>query len=224
MQRIRKESFADMAYRAIRDSIVMGRFEQGERLVEVRLADDLGVSKAPIREALKRLADERLVLEKPRSGTFVRTLVQENFVHIYNMRLAIEGLAARLLVRAGSPLDALEALVEEMGRAAVSGYVDGVADADVAFHEELCATTGNEYLETTFRTLSGPIRMALALDNEAYGRLADIVSEHAALLDALRSGAEDRAFAAVQSHVLDAARKRRIGIDQLVTFTAPAHE
>lgn len=220
MERIRTESFADMAYRSIRDSIVKGRFEQGERLVEVRLAEDLGVSKAPIREALKRLADERLVSEKPRSGAFVRTLVHEDFVNIYNMRLAIEGLAVRLVVRGRSPLGDLERLIEEMGRAAASGHVDELADADVAFHEELCAMTGNEYLEATFRTLGGPVRMALALDNEAYGKLGDIVAEHAAVLAAVRSGDEDRAFEAVQWHVLNAGKKRRIDIDRLVASAA----
>jgi DNA-binding GntR family transcriptional regulator len=205
-----------MAYRLIRESIVKGRLAQGERLVEMRLAEDLGVSKAPIREALKRLRDERLVAERPRYGTFVRTLTEKDFVDIYNMRLAVEGLAVRLVVRTRASLEALEVLARDMRRAAESGEVEKLADTDVRFHEELCAAADNEYLDDAFRSLSGPIRMALALDNEVYGELSEIVEEHTALLDAMRSREEEKAVAAVQSHILNAATKRGHRPDELL--------
>jgi len=208
LRRFSKESFADMAYRSIRESITSGRFDQGERLVEMRLAEDLGVSKAPIREALKRLRDERLVVERPRYGTFVRTLTEKDFVDIYNMRLAVESLAARLVVRSHATLDVFEDLVEEMKESAESSDLERLAGADVRFHEELCAAADNEYLEATFRSLSGPIRMALAQDNEAYGELTEIVEEHATLLRAIKSRDEKDAVAAVQTHILNAAAKR----------------
>lgn len=215
LARIEARSIADMAYLSIRESIVTGRLDAGTRLVEARLAHELGVSKAPIREALKKLRDERLVVEQPRYGTFVRTLTDKDFIDVYNMRLLVEGLAAALIVRAQAPLDVLEQLVGAMRRDAEAGDVSSLADTDVRFHNELCAAADNEYLQATFHTLSGPIRMVLTRDNDAYGRLGDIVEEHSRLVDALRSGSEDDAVSMVRSHILSAAAKRGFGADDL---------
>lgn len=216
LERIQARSIADIAYLSIRESIVTGKLEPGARLVEARLADELGVSKAPIREALKKLRDERLVVERPRYGSFVRTLTEKDFVDVYNMRLVVEGLAAGLVVRAKAPLNVLDELVDTMKRDAESGDVDSLAHTDVRFHQELCAAAENEYLQATFHTLSGPIRMVLGRDNDAYQNLAEIVEEHSRVLAALRSGSENDAVAAVQSHILCAAVKRGYRADDLL--------
>ena len=201
MGRLALGSLADGAYEAIRGSIIRGEFGPGDRLVETRLAEEMGVSRAPVREALKRLVEEQLVVERPRYGTFVREFTARDFADIYNLLGAIESLAARLIVRGNASLAPLRALVEEMGQAAREGDFVGVVDAEVRFHEELCAAAGNRYLSSVFYSLSGLVRMALSLDDATYDDLADVAAEHVPLLEALGSGDETRAVFAVQSHL-----------------------
>ena len=201
--RLELGSLADGAYEAIRGSIIRGEFGPGDRLVETRLAAEMGVSRAPVREALKRLVEEQLVVERPRYGTFVREFTGRDFADIYNLLGAVESLAARLIVRGNVSIAPLEALVQEMGRAARGGDFVGVVDAEVRFHEELCAAARNRYLSSVFHSLSGLVRMALSLDDATYADLADVAAEHVPLLEALGSGEEARAVFAVQSHLQD---------------------
>lgn len=196
------QSLAELAYRSIRDSIVAHRFGAGERLVEARLAEELGISRAPVREALRRLADEHLVVERPRQGTFVREFTADDFIDIYNLRMAIETAAIRLLTRRGQGIEPLEAILEDMRRAASRRRPEEVAGLEFRLHETLCELSGNAYLTVVFRSLAAQIRVALALDDAQYTDLHDIVAEHVPVLEAIRSGDERRAAAVLQQHIL----------------------
>jgi len=202
LSRLAPQSLAELAYRSIRDSILTHRFRGGERLVESRLAEDLGISRAPVREALRRLAEEHLVVERPRHGTFVREFTASDFVDIYNVRIAIETAAIRLLTRRAAGIAALEAIVDDMRRAADRGRPEEVAALEFRLHETLCELSGNAYLSAVFRSLSGQIRAALALDDAGYADLHDIVAEHLPLLDAIRDGDEHRAARVLHEHIL----------------------
>lgn len=202
LARLAPQSLAELAYRSIRESILTHRFAAGERLVETRLAEELGVSRAPVREALRRLAEEHLVVERPRQGTFVRAFSADDFVDIYNLRIAIEVAAIRLLTRRGEDIAPLEAILEDMRGAASGGRPDEVAELEFHFHQTLCDLSGNEHLSVVFRSLAAQIRVALALDDAEYTNLGDIVAEHEPVLEAIRSGVERRAAVALQHHVL----------------------
>jgi DNA-binding GntR family transcriptional regulator len=201
LRRIRAGSLAEEAYRVIRASIIEGEFGPGERLVETRLAEELGVSRAPVREALKKLSEEHLVVEKPRRGTFVREFTAKDFVDIYNLLSAIEILAVRLIHRNGVPLNALEKTVEEMRRAAEAGDFGRVVATELRFHEELCALADNRFLSSAFRSLSGPVGMALSLHDATYEDLVDVAREHYPLLEKIRRGTEVEAVYAVCTHI-----------------------
>lgn len=210
-------SLAEQAYRSIRDSIVDGRFAPGERLVETRLGDELGASRAPVREALKRLVDDGLVTEKPRYGYFVRGFTAKDLVDIYNVLGAIETLAVRLIVRGRVPTQPLERLVEEMTDAAERGDLSAVVDAEMRFHKHLCDAADNPYLSTVFRSVSGMTRTALSLDDAAYSDLRDVASEHIPLLETIKAGTEEQAVSAILSHtrasVFNGAVMARLGGD-----------
>jgi DNA-binding GntR family transcriptional regulator len=196
------QSLGELAYRSIRDSIVSTRFAAGERLVETRLADELGISRAPVREALRRLAEEGLVVERPRHGMLVREFTAEDFVDIYNLRIAIETAAIRLVVRRGTPVDSLEALVESMRRAARKGAVQDLVGLELSLHEEICTLSGNAHLASVFRSVSAQIRMALALDDAEYDNIDDIAAEHVSLIEAIRAGDEEQAATVLHEHIL----------------------
>jgi DNA-binding GntR family transcriptional regulator len=199
---LQTQSLSHLAHESIRDSIVRGTFSPGARLVEARLADELGISRAPIREALHRLIEEGLLIERPRHGVFVRELTARDFVDIYNVRLAIETGAVRLITRHQPPLASIEALIRAMDKAAHQENVSLVVDRELSIHEEFCRLSGNTYFHSMFRSLSGHIRLALALDDAAYANLRDVVAEHPPLLEAIRSGNERRATKALQEHIV----------------------
>src|SRR5207302_1577163 len=108
---------AEQIVELIRGRILSGDFVSGERLVETRLAADLGTSRGPIREALKQLAAEGLVREEPRRGTFVAAPTLEDARDLYDLRAAIEARAARLSIEAGDAARTEELVVEHLDSA-----------------------------------------------------------------------------------------------------------
>lgn len=203
--RLEQVSLSDRVYEAIRGSIISGRFGPGERLIEDVLAEDLGVSRAPIREAFRRLSNEQLVVERPRHGTYVREFTAKDFVDIYNLLSAIESLAVRLIVRNKASLEPLKTIVEEMTEATKEGDLPRVVEIELGFHQELCSEADNPHLNNVFRLLSGMVGMALSIDDAAYDNIADIASEHYPLMEtiqeAIETGGEEQAVFAVRSHI-----------------------
>lgn len=203
--RLEQGSLSERAYGEIRSSIISGRLVPGERLIEEDLAEDLGVSRAPVREAFRRLADEQLVVEKPRYGTYVREFTAKDFVDIYNLLGAIESLSVRLIVRNRVSLEPLSEIVEDMSEAAKAGDLPRVVETELDFHRELCSMADNPHLDNVFRLLSGLAGIALSLDDATYEDMMDIVSEHYPLLakieEAKEADDEERAVFAVRSHI-----------------------
>jgi DNA-binding GntR family transcriptional regulator len=190
---VRRQKLADLAYDAIRDSIMAGGFAMGERLVETRLAADLGMSRAPIREALRRLLEEGLVVERAHHGMFVRTFEGAEIVDLYNARLAIEAAALRLFVRRGASTAPLREQIARRRQAARDGRFTDVVAADFALHEEVMRGSGNAVLYDLFRKIAAQTLIAIALSDAA---MAEFVDEHVPVVEALERADEDGAVAA----------------------------
>ena len=142
-------SLAEDAADRIREQILAGGFAQGEHLVEARIAEQLNVSRGPVREAFKLLRSEGLLQEEPRRGTFVVSLSAEDVREIYGLRAAIEGRAARLLAGRQDPaaLAELRSLltsieVAEQHRPIVDAIENGDVDAAIAHAEAHCDQAG----------------------------------------------------------------------------------
>jgi DNA-binding GntR family transcriptional regulator len=197
---------ADQAYEAIRDSIAHRRFPPGAQLVEARLADELGISRGPVREGLKRLRQEGLVVHHPHQGMFVRELTAADVTHIYDVRIALESVAIRQLARRGTAPPEFQALVERMQSAARANRIRDLISLGYEFHRVLCASSGNPLLVEFFDLMSIQARLALEFDSIEYLRHQDpqdFVDAHAALVTVIEEGDEQRAAAALESHVLD---------------------
>lgn len=191
-----------IAYDAIRASIVDGRFDPGEHIVEAQVAEQLNTSRAPVREALRRLQQEGLAVEKPRRGFFVREITADDFIDIYNVRISIETAAARLVCREAPDLHPIETTIARMHEAARRQEVRATADLELLVHQQICDASGNALLASMFRSLAGPIRMALGLDDAGYAHLEDVATEHLPLLDALRSGDGEHAALVIHEHII----------------------
>jgi DNA-binding GntR family transcriptional regulator len=196
------ESLVQIGYEAIRSAIVAGQYAPGEHLVESRIAEELATSRAPIREALRQLEREGIIEQRPRRGFFVREITAQDFVDIYNLRIAIECAAAQLVARRKPSLSTVEDTVELLHQAARRGDVGATVDLELLAHQQICDASGNAYLASLFRSVSGPARMALALDDAAYDDLEDAATEHVPLLAALRSGDPARAAIAIYEHIV----------------------
>ena len=174
----------------------------GTRLNEVRLAADLGVSRAPVREALRRLSEEGLVVEQPHIGAVVRKLDASSLVDLYNVRAALEPLAIRLATRRRMETKPLRALIRRMAAAAGSNDYALVARNELDFHSAITKASGNELLIDIFHGIEGQVLMGLALDDSGYPDLVEVAREHDPLVAAIDSGDEASAQTLMEAHIL----------------------
>lgn len=190
----------------LRRRILTGELAQGERLVEDRLAASLGVSRNPVREAIRVLASEGFVQITPRVGAAVASLSSEEAKELFDVRMAIEGLAARLAARKCSPetVGRLRAVLESAKEAVESGRHDEVADLNTAFHRSVGEVAGNSYLNL----MMGPMlqRAQWIFSQTAAIRGPHSWTEHLSLYEAIAAGDEDEAQARAVAHVAAARR------------------
>jgi DNA-binding GntR family transcriptional regulator len=185
----------------ILERILNGTYESGERLVETRIAAELGTSQAPVREALRDLEILRFVESEPFRGSRVREISQEELIEIYPVRAAIEEVAAReAATRLDGDVDALEAELDAMHRAADENDLHAQVEHDVAFHRLIVEASGNAILLETWLSLGiGPRTIVTAVRTGLDGH--EIAERHRPVLEALRGRDPEAAGAALRRHV-----------------------
>jgi DNA-binding GntR family transcriptional regulator len=190
-------------YEHLHGEIMANRLPPGTELSEVALSKELSVSRGPIREAMGRLAADGLVTVRPRRGAEVREITPRELVDAYQVREALEVLAVRLAVPrvSESGLNSLSELVDQMAEHARNGAVADFFTANVAFHDLLCELSGNEKLAQVHRRLVAETGRFQARTLALRGNLDSSVSEHRAILAAIRERDADKAAALAGAHV-----------------------
>jgi len=198
-------------YDHLRDEIMGDRLPPGTELSEVALSRELAVSRGPIREAIGRLAAEGLVTVRPRRGAEVRSITPEELIDSYQVREALEVLAVRLAVPGitDAELAELDELVDRMSEHAKNGAVGDFFIANVAFHELLCELSGNSKLLEVYRRLAGEIGRFQARTLALRGSLDGSVTEHRAILAAIRLRDADKAAELTSAHIRVPAQRLR---------------
>jgi GntR family transcriptional regulator of gluconate operon len=201
-----RRSLAEDAADRVREEILTGGFKQGERLVEARIAQELGISRGPLREAFKLLRAEGLVMEEPNRGTFVVRLSGTDVRDIFELREALEIMAARLLVsrRREPALRELRRLLEQLETAADNGDVRAVSRADLALHEAICRLSGNARLHAAFTRDFHTMLALIRIDDQLYPSLEAMAREHRPILDAIGDGDADLAVTYLGKHIREA--------------------
>ncbi|MDR7419384.1 MAG: GntR family transcriptional regulator [Armatimonadota bacterium] len=204
--------FSDEAYERLKEMIITAALAPGALLTEADLAARLGLGRMPVREALQRLAQEDLVIIVPRKGSFVSPIRVEDLQKIFELRLSVEGLSARLAAERirEDELRFLEALIEKAGD--VDEGSRRHVQIDRTFHLTIAAAARNEYLARAVeRTLNLALRL-LYLSGSRMSKVAEIAHEYRAVLDALRRGDGEAASAAMQAHIEEFRKKVRTSI------------
>jgi len=195
----------DQVIQALRAAIVSGELPPGERIVEVSLARELGVSQTPVREALAVLGREGLVTKLDHRGTFVAQIDWIQLRELMTVRAVLEGYCARLVceradvgVRA-----ALEACIEAMRAAADNGDLAALTRADMAFHKKLYARSGHRLLAEILLGIGDRALLALTIADAAYSvDLHDVAESHVPIVEAIVSGEPGEADRLAHEHVL----------------------
>lgn len=205
--RLEKTSLREQALSALRRAITSGQLQPGTHLVETDLSDALQISRGTLREAMRQLQQEGLISAGARGRLSVRHLDAKEIKDMFDVRGALESLAAGELASRedrGDAVAALRAAVADMERWAASNLEDRI-EADLKFHRTMCHLSGNETLLHVWSSLEGSIRMSImyagvdrALKNMDAKRHLDIV-------DAIESGDAAAAAATVREHMCTAA-------------------
>jgi DNA-binding GntR family transcriptional regulator len=202
-RRIEVKSVVDQVYVAVRERILTGELARGARLRQEELAAELGVSRTPLREALRRLASEGLVDFNPNRGATVSRHDVASLWHAWAARVAIEPGAARLAARAGDPeaVPALRALIGEQRGAVDRGGDTYAANRD--FHLALVAASGNPHLVRFADTLWVPriARRIYSLQAVDPGRVLAWADDHDRIVDAIAAADGDLAAALTRAHI-----------------------
>ncbi|MGO1173482.1 MAG: GntR family transcriptional regulator [Actinomycetaceae bacterium] len=188
---------------AMREAILDGVLGPSTWLREDELAQSLGVSRTPVREALRRLSDEGLTVKTAHQGTVVAPMTLEDLLALYVVREHLEGLAARLAaVRRPEGLVAeLTDLNEALRRAYADGDIQAALHLNLDFHRALRDATSNPYLSRFLQQVEHAVRRLRATTFEAPGRVDDVVAEHQVMIDAVAAQDASAAEAAAKEHM-----------------------
>ena len=185
---------------ALLKRIIGGRYDPGERLIELRIAEEFGTSQGPVREALRDLEATGLVTNIPRRGTYVSEVMGEGLREIYTVRGALEEQATRILTRRGGcDLAALQREVDMMRMAAAAGNVYGIVEHSVAFHRAIMDASGNRLLLNIWQSLQIETRTTITMLTEGLD-LAEIAASHQPIVDAIAAGDAEEAARVAREH------------------------
>lgn len=196
--------------RAIRDDIIRGDFVSGQRLTEDTLAERYGVSRVPVREALRTLEAEGFAFSRPYAGTFVAELTEAEAADLLEIRALLEPLCASRAATRRSPeqLGRLKELTSLGQEAVRDGRLDELARLNSRFHEVLAEASGSALLTQLITQLSWKIAWVYAV--ELPRRAEDSWAEHARICAALEAGDAAAAQAVVAEHIAHAASAYRL--------------
>ena len=211
MKSFRTASLADQVFERLEDDIVYGVYKRGEVLTELKLAETLGVSRTPIREALRRLEQERMI-EDCGKGSVVRGITKEDLLDIMDIRLRIEGLATRYAAENITPegVEELAHLVDLQEFYHSKGDIARLQAVDDEFHSAICRLSKHNILNDTLIPLHRKTRLYRKIAMEDHERSPKTLQEHREIYEAIISGDGAKAKSLMKQHI-ENAKKHMIG-------------
>ena len=193
----------EIVYEELKRQILKGEIAPGHRMMEVELADDMGVSRTPVREAIRKLELEGLVLMIPRKGAEVAEITEKNMQDVLEVRKALEELSVQLACERITPeqVEEMKMAAEDFRKVLKSGDVTKIAEADVKFHDIIFAATNNQRLITLLNNLREQMyrfRVEYLKQKECYPQLLE---EHDKLIALISGGEVEEACELMGCHI-----------------------
>lgn len=203
-ERIAHRALYEQVADRLRLRIYHNELKPGDWIDEKALCEAFGISRTPLREALKVLSAEGLIELIPRRGCFVKRLAQNELDELFPVVAVLEGLSARETAMRITPaqLKRLDAMHERLERLAAAGDVDAYYDENCRFHHALLEFSGNRYLQRTAADLRKILRLARHHQLTLPGRLEHSLDEHRQIMEALRQGDPALADRCMQEHLM----------------------
>jgi len=192
----------------IRNAILTGKLAPGEYLRENEIAKQMGVSRMPVREALRELEYEGLLISNPHRSSMVTTVDEDEVDQLYLLRAELEGFAVHSLMEKNTPglISKLEKLLEDMEASACKGDLTVLAEKDLEYHWTIVSSSGYQILARVWRSMDGPIRARLyRAMTGVYGEdlIRYTADSHQVPTEAIASGDIERAVAAIKTHIIE---------------------
>jgi len=201
-----KKSLTNLIFEKIRDDILNDRYKLGDKLIEAKLANELRVSRTPVREALKQLELDGLVESIPNRGVIVKGLTEQDIYDIYSVRISIESIAAELAVERMTDDDIkdLEEIVDLMEFFTFKNDPEKIFDLNTQFHEKIYMGTKSRYLEHILKDFQIFIKSTRLESLKSEGRLEVALKEHRMILEAFKTRNKEDAKKYITLHVKSA--------------------
>lgn len=207
----------DVVFNTLRNAILTGELSPGERLMEIKLADKLGVSRTPIREAIRKLELEGLVVNTPRKGAEVANISAADLRDVLEVRRSLEILAINLACQkmTSESLEELYKNIQEFKRSIDSKGATDIAYTDVGFHDIIYKSTSNNRLIQILNNIREQMyryRLEYIKDRESWKTLVD---EHMAIYESIKNRDSDAAVRAILIHIDNQEKKicEKMGFD-----------
>ncbi|MDN5346487.1 MAG: hypothetical protein PWP65_51 [Clostridia bacterium] len=196
----------EIVFEALRDAIINGQLKAGERLMEVQLAEELGVSRTPVREAIRKLELEGFVVMVPRKGAYVADFSTKDIADLFEIRSALEALAASLACEriTSEELEELERLLVRIAECADNNDLNSLVEADTRFHDVLYRASRNERLAQIISNLREQIQRLRTVSLATPGRMREMLEEHKKLVEAIAERNIELAQKLAQEHIENA--------------------
>ena len=182
--------------------IISGVLQPGDRLIELKIANEMETSQAPVREALRELETMGVIEAHRNKGTRVRVITDEEMRQIYDVRAQLEAYATHLVTASKIPIkDKLEACILKMARAAEKSDSKAFANNNMEFHRIIIRASNNDVLLDMWETLNVKMRTMINV-SRSRANLLELAQSHVLLVEVIGKGDPDRAFEAARNHVL----------------------
>lgn len=202
-QKKENKSLTTIIFEKIREDILSDVYDNGDKIVEAKLAEKLGVSRTPVREALKQLELDGLVENIPNRGVVVKGVSKKDISDIFTIRKAIEGIAAEWCINRISKktLQELKDIYDLMEFYTFKGDVEKISELNTKFHEVIYCSTNSRYLEQILRDFQIFIKSTRNKSLKVKGRLKEALKEHKAILAAIEDKNVEKTKVAMEYHV-----------------------
>lgn len=203
---VHRRSLRETVSNALRQAIFRGDLKPGDRLREAQIAEQMGVSRAPLREAIRDLASEGLVVSQAHKGAYVAEHSASDLWEICTLRAALERMAVEIVARNPSPdlIHNLRKSIEDMTQAFKQGNIDRLVNLDLTFHKILCIHANHSRLYDIWSSMISQICVCIDLTHIIYQPVEEMIQMHQELVELIANRQGKEAGEVLAQHILEA--------------------